>query len=132
MRSKCLRAALSVAGLSIAGAVLLGPAAHADGNNGARPLTAENFFLSAPRGFGDPNNTWPQAMTWWHNHLYVGTARQSLCSSLFAVWNGIRLIQGIDRTFVDSFFPYPPHDPDLSCAPDGADLSLQAEIWQWT
>ena len=29
------------------------------------------------------------------------------------------------------WFPYPPTDPDLSCAPDGADLSLQAEIWRW-
>jgi hypothetical protein len=127
MKWDLTRSVLIVAGLSAGWAALVGPSAQAQS---ARPITAENFFQSAPRGFGDRNNSWPQSMVWWHNHLYVGTARQSLCTSLFSIWNGFRLLTG-SQAFVDLWFPYPPRDPDLSCAPDGADLSLRAEIWQW-
>jgi hypothetical protein len=41
-----------------------------------RALTADRFEYVAPRGFGDRNNSWAQAMFWWNNHLYVGTSRQ--------------------------------------------------------
>ena len=37
---------------------------------------------------------------------------------------------GVDNA--QKYFPYPPLDPDLSCAPNGADLPIQAEIWRWT
>ncbi|MCL5746137.1 MAG: hypothetical protein M1541_19775, partial [Acidobacteria bacterium] len=96
----------------------------------ARPITASNFQQAAPRGFGDRNNSWPQAMVWWRNNLYVGTARQSLCTSLFSVWDYVKY--KVSEQFANTWFPYPPRDPDLPCAPDGADLSLQAEIWRWT
>ena len=96
---------------------------------GARPITAENFQQAAPRGFGDRNNSWAPAMAWWHNALYVGTNRSALCTALFSIWNFFMLT--IDREFADTWFPYPPNNPDLSCAPDGADLPLQAEIWRW-
>ncbi len=85
---------------------------------------------AAPRGFGDRNNSWPQAMIWWNNALYVGTSRQSLCSSWDAVWQYVSI--NVSASLANTYLPYPPTDPDLSCAPDPADLSLQAEIWRWT
>ncbi|MGH9894897.1 MAG: hypothetical protein ACREA0_23530, partial [bacterium] len=83
----------------------------------------------APRGFDERNNSWAQSMVWWRNHLYVGTNRQALCTSLYAVWQFVGLIVG--QEFADTWLPYPLPDPELSCPPDGADLSLQAEIWRW-
>ena len=121
-------AALIGVGLIVACMALVGPLAHAQ-TQGARPITAENFQQAAPRGFGDRNNSWAQAMAWWHNALYVGTNRSALCTALFSIWNFFMLT--IDREFADTWFPYPPNNPDLSCAPDGADLPLQAEIWRW-
>jgi hypothetical protein len=96
----------------------------------APPLTAADFQQAAPRGFGDRNNSWPQSMAWWHEHLYVGTSRAAACSSLFAIWDAV--LHLTNQTFADFWFPYPPLDPDLSCPADGADLALQAEIWQWS
>src|SRR3712207_3661148 len=85
------------------------------------PLRAADFKPAALRGFGDRNNSWPQAMVWWQGNLYVGTTRQMVCTSLFALY---QYVAGIfDRTFADTWLPYPPPDPDLSCAPDGGDLS---------
>ncbi|MEO7275458.1 MAG: hypothetical protein ABIX28_20385 [Vicinamibacterales bacterium] len=127
MHSKLTRAVVIAVGLSAGWAALAGPSVHAQGG---RPLTAGDFEQAAPRGFGDRSNSWPQAMVWWHNHLYVGTARESACTSLFSIWNGLRLLIGNDA-FVNAFFPYPPRDPELSCTPNGADLPLQAEIWRW-
>jgi hypothetical protein len=104
-------------------------AAQSDGPR-ARPFTAENFEQVTPRGFGDRNNSWPQAMIWWKDALYVGTARQSICTSLFGIY---QVVWGtVNKSFADTWVPYPPPDPDLSCAPQGWDLSLQAEIWRWT
>lgn len=94
------------------------------------PLLARNFAQAAPRGFGDRNNSWPQAMIWWKDNLYVGTSRQSICTSLFGLHRLAVALVG--QALADIFLPYPPFDPDLSCAPDGADLSLQAEIWRWS
>src|SRR5262249_34634085 len=97
---------------------------------GRRPFTAEDFVLQAPRGFGDPNNTWAQSMVWWRHALYVGTTRQSLCTSLFAIWQFFGGIFG--QLFADTWLPYPPRDHDLPCPLFGADLLVQAEIWRWT
>ncbi|MEO8592221.1 MAG: hypothetical protein ABI759_02770 [Candidatus Solibacter sp.] len=94
------------------------------------PLIAKNFSQAAPRGFGDRNNSWPQAMIWWKNNLYVGTSRQSLCGSLYGVY--LTAVGLAGKPFADAFLPYPPLDPNLSCAPDAADLDLQAEIWRWS
>jgi hypothetical protein len=69
-------------------------------------------------------------MVWWHDHLYVGTARESVCTALFSLWQYVAAVIGLD--FANTYLPYPPPDPDLACAPDGADLPLQAEIWRWT
>jgi hypothetical protein len=95
-----------------------------------RPISAADFQLAAPRGFGDRQNSWAQSMVWWRNHLYVGTSRASLCTSLFAIWRFVAFNLG--RELADTYLPYPPPSSDLSCATDGADLPLQAEIWRWT
>jgi hypothetical protein len=100
---------------------------------GVRPITSSNFIQAAPRGFGDRNNSWAQSMVWWRNNLYVGTSRQSLCTSLYSIWQFVNVL--IDKPFADQWFPYPPNDPDLLCAPDPDGLqpfAIQAEIWRWT
>ncbi|MCC6587051.1 MAG: hypothetical protein IT168_10200 [Bryobacterales bacterium] len=93
-------------------------------------LRAENFTRVAPHGFGDRNNSWAQSMIWWKGNLYVGTTRQSLCGSMYGFY--LLLVSTFGKSLADTFLPYPPLDPDLSCAPDPADLSLQAEIWRWS
>lgn len=118
-----------IAAVSLAAVIVALGVAHAQGPGG-KPLTSANFEQHAPRGFGDPNNSWAQSMIWWRDNLYVGTTRQSLCTSLFAMHQFVAGLFG--KIFAATWLPYPPPDPDLSCAPDGADLSLQAEVWRWT
>src|SRR5215218_9339178 len=60
----------------------------------AIPLRAANFQQAAPRGFGDRNNSWAQSMVWWKGNLYVGTSRQSLCTSWYALWQYVGLLLG--------------------------------------
>lgn len=124
---KDVRAVL-VAGV-IATSIVLGNSG-ALAQSSARPITAENFTYDIPRGFGDRNNSWAQSMVWWQNHLYVGTGRQAFCGSMFAIWEFATGLFG--QQFADTWLPYPPLDTEMSCAPDGADLSLQAEIWRWS
>ena len=109
------------------GFMAVGPVAHAQSS---RPLTTADFKYSPERGFGDRDNSWAQSMVWWKDHLYVGTGRAAVCTSLFSLWRFADAIFG--REFADTFLPYPPNDPDLSCPADGADLRLQAEIWRFT
>jgi hypothetical protein len=108
-------------------ALIVHPAAQ---QSSGRQLTADDFRQAAPRGFGDRSNSWAQSMVWWRGNLYVGTARESLCTSLFALWHFASGVIG--REFADTYLPYPPHDPDLPCVANGADLPIQAEIWRWT
>ena len=116
----------------LAAIACLGPAVPAarGQSNPNMPLIDRDFQQAAPRGFGDRNNSWAQAMIWWHNNLYVGTSRSSLCGSLYGVH--LEAVGIVGATLANMFLPYPPHDPDLSCAPDPADLPLQAEIWRWS
>jgi hypothetical protein len=95
-----------------------------------RPLWEGDFYRAAPRGFGEVANGWAQSMTWWKDHLYVGTGRQGACTALFSIWRFVATLLG--QEFADTWLPYPPRDPDLFCAADGADLLLQAEIWRWS
>lgn len=122
------RGSRSMGGWMVVGLLLLGPAMHAHWSF-ERPLMVDQFDLAAQRGFGDRNNSWAQSMVWWRNNLYVGTARQSLCTSLYAVWQFVGLT--VNPAFADTWFPYPPPISHLSCPADGADLALQAEIWRW-
>ena len=41
-------------------------------------LNAANFRKIAPNGFGDRHNSYPHAMTWFGDHLYVTTTRDNL------------------------------------------------------
>lgn len=93
------------------------------------PEMVSDFSFAAPRGFGDQRNSWAQSMVWWRDHLYVGTGRDALCTSLFSIWRFASGLFGLD--FANTFLPYPPNDVDFSCEPNGADLPLQAEIWRW-
>uniref|UniRef100_Q026U6 Fibronectin type-III domain-containing protein n=1 Tax=Solibacter usitatus (strain Ellin6076) TaxID=234267 RepID=Q026U6_SOLUE len=94
------------------------------------PLVASNFSQSSPRGFGDRNNSWAQSMIWWNNNLYVGSSRNSVCASLYAVYAQAVILLG--PVLANQYLPYPPTDPDLSCAPNPADLPMAAEIWRWS
>lgn len=97
---------------------------------GHRSISDGDFSYQDARGFGDAHNTWAQAMEWWHGRLFVGTARESACGAMFAVWTGVTGLLG--RTLADALLPYPPPNVDLTCPPDGNDLSSQAEIWSWS
>jgi hypothetical protein len=105
------------------------PSAQAQAVNGF-PLLANNFQKSPPRGFGDRNNSWAQAMIWWNGNLYVGTSRDSECLSLFAVNEAAVAILG--STLAAETLPYPPLDPDLACTVNPAALPLAAQIWRWS
>ncbi len=79
------------------------------------------FTPAAPQGFGDRQNSWAWSMYWWRDHLYVGTNRAWQCAERAGMRRAFPLI-----------IKYPPDDPDVACAPDPADLPLQAEIWRWS
>lgn len=128
MNNKLRVTRVFAAAIALAALLVLGPAAKAQQYVG--PLIAEDFDQAAPRAFGDRQNSWAQAMSWWKGALYVGTARASLCTSLFAVHRFAVTLIG--QELADTYLPYPPPDPDLECAADGADLPLQAEIWRWS
>lgn len=85
----------------------------------ARALSAEDFHVWSPQGFGDRQNAWAWSMLWWKDHLYVGLSRSIMCVN-FRMFN-----------IGFPFIPYPPKDPDLECAEDPNDLDLAAEIWRW-
>jgi len=121
-----MAAGLLLATATIGGIALVDRPVHAD--HQVHGLYAHDFRYAAPRGFGDRSNSWAQAMTWWHHALYVGTARQSLCTSLYALWQYVGITLGF--TFTNTWLPYPPADPDLSCV-DGPDLPIQAEVQRW-
>jgi hypothetical protein len=121
--------ALTFVVAAIACAGLIAPVARGQAVNGF-PLVANNFRYAAPRGFGDFNNSWAQAMIWWNNNLYVGTSRDSLCQSLFAV-NEVA-VGLLGQTIGDELLPYPPMSPNLTCTPNPAALPLAAQIWRWS
>jgi hypothetical protein len=45
-----------------------------------RCLTRADFRKVAANGFGDPGNAYAHSMTWFRNHLYVGTTRANLAN----------------------------------------------------
>lgn len=48
-------------------------------NSDSGGLATENFTHVGVRGVGDPRNSYPQAMGWFKDKLYVGTTRDTLC-----------------------------------------------------
>ena len=103
---------------SLAIGILSPQRAHTEAGGGA--LSSSDFVNTAPQGFGDRQNSVTWSMAWFKDRLYVGTGRALECV----------------RVAVEhAYYPivkYPPEDPDVQCAPDPADLPLQAEIWRWT
>lgn len=85
------------------------------------PLPGQSFVPIAPPGFGDRQNSWAWAMTWWNGYLYVGTNRAWGCMEAASV-----------ARISPIFGKYPPDDPDIACTPEPEDLSTQAEIWRWS
>jgi hypothetical protein len=112
-----------------------GSAGVSSSPTGGTALTAADFSLTAPHGFGDYNNSWAQAMIWWKGHLYVGTSRDAYCESEFAVQEWAESFWG--PTLGKEGVPYPlPAAPDgqpfMRCTPNPADLPLAAQIWRWS
>lgn len=103
---------------TIAGESSILPATTGDGAS----LRASDFTLSGEQGFGDRHNSWPWAMQWWNDRLYVGTYRAYSCVQQ---WE-------LQRVTSPVIFPYPPTDPDIECTANPADLAMVAEIWRWT
>ena len=68
------------------------------------PLTAQSFARTGARGFGDRNNSWAQGIVWWNNNLYVGTSRQSICTSLYGVYEYI-VKPTFGEALANQFFP---------------------------
>ena len=118
------------AGFALLATFAVATALTADAQVLGYPLVASDFTRTTPHGFGDRHNSWAQAMIWWHNNLYVGTSRDSVCSSLYGVH--LIAVAYLGPILGNAAIPYPPIDPDLVCAPDAADLPLQAEIWKWS
>ncbi len=83
-------------------------------------LSDSNFKMIAPEGFGDRQNTWAWSMAWFQGKLFVGTNRAYQCVTSQA-----------SHQVDPAAYPYPPADPDISCAANIDDLPLQAEIWSY-
>lgn len=78
------------------------------------PLTAADFRLTAPAGFGDGWNAYAHSMAWFEGRLYVGTTR--------ATFPAMRL-----ATPPPNVSPWPVETPD-----DVYDIDRRAEIWRYT
>src|SRR5262249_51790730 len=63
-------------------------------------LRASDFRPIAPRGFGDPRNSYPHSMAWFRDRLYVGTTR-----------NILHLVKIAPDPSTDEFHLWPVHVP---------------------
>jgi len=114
----CMVSVLAVwlLGASPAGASPLGGAAGSVGTN------LGGVSVIAQRGFGDTRNSYAWSMAWFDGKLYVGTARQELC---------------VELVTIDYYLPvagdYTTNpEPGVHCPANPDNLSLRAEIWQYT
>ena len=76
----------------------------------------------AQNGFGDHNNSYAWSMDWFKGKLYVGTGRDELC---------------VENQTVQFFFPHQRTyrtnpSPGVHCPKNPYNMSLRAEIWQYT
>jgi hypothetical protein len=76
----------------------------------------------AQNGFGDHNNSYAWSMDWFKGKLYVGTGRDELC---------------VENQTVQFFFPHQRAyttnpSPGVHCPKNPYNMSLRAEIWQYT
>jgi len=83
---------------------------------GGRPgLTMRNFRKISCNGFGDPLNAYPHSMSWFKDHLYVGTTRANLHLLWFTMGEN-----------VNRFAIWPVEHPD-----NPYDLDLRAQVWRF-
>ncbi len=88
---------------------------HGSDNYGSG-LSEYNFRKIASHGFGDPYNAYPHSMTWFKDHLYVGTTRA--CLAYRGKW------RTEDKELLGRIWPVK--------IPDGLfDIDLRAEIWRY-
>lgn len=80
-------------------------------------LTARQFRKIAPNGFGDPYNSYAHAMTWYRDHLYVGTTRANLAQ------RGLQISKKTPEK-LGSIWP-------VKIPADNFDFDLRAEIWRY-
>ena len=77
-------------------------------------FTARNFRKISPNGFGDLHNAYPHSMTWFHDHLFVGTTRDNLAM------RGV----GQDPQWIGEAWP-------VKLPENIWDLDLRAQIWRY-
>jgi ubiquinone/menaquinone biosynthesis C-methylase UbiE len=89
------------------------------GPNCAGPgLSANDFRKIASKGLGDPYNCYPHAMTWFADHLYVGTSRANL--HYRGRWRAEQGGVGLGKM-------WPVKIPEGSLF----DIDLRAQIWRY-
>lgn len=81
-------------------------------------LTSAQFRKVAPNGFGEAYNCYPHAMTWFNEHLYVGTTRANL--HYRGRWRAEQKAENLG-----SIWPVK--------IPEGGlfDIDLRAQIWRY-
>ena len=86
------------------------------------PTGVPGVSIIAQNGFGDHNNTFAWSMGWFKGKLYVGTGRDEACVELET-----------ESFFFPNSHAYTANpQPNVHCPADPYDLSLRAEIWQYT
>ena len=78
--------------------------------------------ILAQNGFGDSNNSFAWSMGWFKGKLYVGTGRDEICVE-DETTNFYYAHEGYYETNAE---------PNVHCAQNPYNMSLQAEIWQYT
>ena len=94
----------------------------ASGGTGRERVTynggACEFEQIAVRGFGDPHNSYPHAMGWHRDHLYVGTTR-----------NILQLVKIAPDPSTDSFHCWPVY---VAPGANAATLNQRSEVWRYS
>ncbi|HUD72156.1 MAG TPA: hypothetical protein VMQ62_09355, partial [Dongiaceae bacterium] len=93
------------------------PASMETGPPDARVLRAAQFRAIATRGFGDPQNSYPHAMAWFRDRLFVGTTR-----------NILQLVSIAPDPSTDAFHLWPVRVPDGTNA---LSLDQGCQIWRY-
>jgi hypothetical protein len=94
------------------------------GSAGSQELATGTPGVSiiAQNGFGNPNNSFAWSMSWFKGKLYVGTGRDEACVEL----------ETSSFYFPQSGAYNANPQPNVHCPADPYNMSLQAEIWQYT
>ena len=91
--------------------------ASMEGPPDERVLRASQFRAIATRGFGDPQNSYPHAMAWFRDRLFVGTTR-----------NILQLVSIAPDPSTDAFHLWPVRVPDGTNA---LSLDQRCQIWRY-